>query len=386
MGEIIALVNVSRDSSVIFNFFKFPTDLKKLITGGTVDVTAHEIQQDGTLREMYQASGGSWGGTYVDEEFRKFLVTLFSYEVISEAFIKYPNDMLDLMLDFEMKKRTFKPGETEHVVMKCPACLFIVFEEKNGKSVSNYIQENDPVPGVRVVRDKFLISSKTFEAFYDDVVYKLLMHLRKLLLLEELSGIETVLLVGGFSDSEVIKSSILTNFPGIRIIHPVDCSMAVLKGAVLYGHDRRAISSRICKYSYGIGIHRKFKEGVHPPEKRRTISGVDICDDIFDIHLKLGEKVEITQPRLEKFYLAQNTGTNFAYLDVYASNVDLPQFVTDDSCNFLGSLMIELSGNVEEGEQKIFVSLHYIGTELGVLVRESGENGKFIKAKFDFLG
>jgi hypothetical protein len=37
-------------------------------------------------------------------------------------------------------------------------------------------------------------------------------------------------------------------------------------------------------------INKNFKEGVHPESKRQRIRGVDICDDIFDIHLQKGEK------------------------------------------------------------------------------------------------
>jgi hypothetical protein len=72
----------------------------------------------------------------------------------------------------------------------------------------------------------------------------------------------------------------------MRIINPDDCSLAVLKGAVLFGHDPKAITSRISKFTYGIVINQIFKEGFHPENKRQRYRGVDICDDIFDIHLR----------------------------------------------------------------------------------------------------
>ena len=36
-------------------------------TGGTIDITVHEVQQDGHLKELYHANGGAWGGTFVDK-------------------------------------------------------------------------------------------------------------------------------------------------------------------------------------------------------------------------------------------------------------------------------------------------------------------------------
>jgi len=39
-------------------------------TGGTVDITVHEVAASGGLRELYKANGGNWGGTYIDQAFR----------------------------------------------------------------------------------------------------------------------------------------------------------------------------------------------------------------------------------------------------------------------------------------------------------------------------
>lgn len=47
-----------------------------ICSGGTVDITVHEVMVGGTLRELHKASGGAWGGTKVDESFRQFLIKL----------------------------------------------------------------------------------------------------------------------------------------------------------------------------------------------------------------------------------------------------------------------------------------------------------------------
>lgn len=31
--------------------------------GGTVDITVHEMEKEGLLRELYKATGGAYGGT-----------------------------------------------------------------------------------------------------------------------------------------------------------------------------------------------------------------------------------------------------------------------------------------------------------------------------------
>ena len=74
-----------------------------------MDIVVHEIMKDNTLSEVYKASGGPWGGTVVDEEFKKFVYKLFDNESCLEELWKIaPLDALDLERDFEAKKRNVR--------------------------------------------------------------------------------------------------------------------------------------------------------------------------------------------------------------------------------------------------------------------------------------
>lgn len=63
------------------------SELLYLFSGGTVDITVHETQTDGTVRELYKANGGPWGGTNVDKAFIEFLEDIAGKDVI-DAFIR----------------------------------------------------------------------------------------------------------------------------------------------------------------------------------------------------------------------------------------------------------------------------------------------------------
>jgi hypothetical protein len=54
-----------------FTFFVFT-----FILGGTADITCHQKDADGKLRELQKASGGAWGGTRVDEAFNQLLIKI----------------------------------------------------------------------------------------------------------------------------------------------------------------------------------------------------------------------------------------------------------------------------------------------------------------------
>ena len=44
--------------------------------GGTVDTTAHEVLENGMLKELHAATGGDWGGVLVNKAFKGFIMEL----------------------------------------------------------------------------------------------------------------------------------------------------------------------------------------------------------------------------------------------------------------------------------------------------------------------
>jgi len=50
--------------------------------GGTLDVSAHHIQENGALREIFKATGGNYGGQNVNRQFRNLLESIFTQTFI----------------------------------------------------------------------------------------------------------------------------------------------------------------------------------------------------------------------------------------------------------------------------------------------------------------
>ena len=48
------------------------------------------------------------------------------------------------------------------------------------------------------------------------------------------------------------------------MVIPQGVGVAVLKGAVLYGLDPAIVHVRRAKITYGIGVIKPFKQGIHP--------------------------------------------------------------------------------------------------------------------------
>ena len=81
--------------------------------GGTLDVTAHEILMNGNIKEIHQVTGGPYGGTKVDEEFVSLLERFFGTYQVKNYRKNHPAEWLEMMNEFEMKKRGRRAYEGE---------------------------------------------------------------------------------------------------------------------------------------------------------------------------------------------------------------------------------------------------------------------------------
>lgn len=43
------------------------------MVGGTIDITAHKVLEDGHVKEIIKATGGNWEGTRVDKKCMDFI-------------------------------------------------------------------------------------------------------------------------------------------------------------------------------------------------------------------------------------------------------------------------------------------------------------------------
>ena len=54
----------------------------QFISGGTVDITAHEVLDSG-VKELHHATGGACGGSYVDKNFEALLADVFGANFVN---------------------------------------------------------------------------------------------------------------------------------------------------------------------------------------------------------------------------------------------------------------------------------------------------------------
>ena len=101
------------------------------------------------------------------------------------------------------------------------------------------------------------------------------------------------ILVGGFSGCKIIQDNIKSFLPNYHVIVPEDAELAVLKGAVLFGHKPDYIVARIARYTYGVRVNEYFNPDIHEPGRCVVIGGKKWCKNTFYIYIKTGSVVEL---------------------------------------------------------------------------------------------
>ncbi|KAL3878540.1 hypothetical protein ACJMK2_030880 [Sinanodonta woodiana] len=343
--------------------------------GGTIDITVHEVMGDRELRELHKASGGDWGGTKVDKAFADLLTDIVGNDVMREFDKKGKSYLMDLFREFEVKKRNFKPGIKYEINMKVPIALAEICKAKRGKEINDIIASKPKYKNrITWPGDKLRIEHDVATELFQESCNAIVEHLKSLFNEPEVQDVTTILMVGGYSESPILQDFVKTNFKQKKIIIPADPNLAVVKGAVIFGHNPDRIAERICRYTYGMRVSVPFIHDEHPLEKLYiTDQGEEQCSDVFFKFAEIGDPVRRGEPQYEVTHQPANCEQDYVSIPIYASTENDPVYVTDKSCINMGTIYIHL-------EETIYLG----GTEIKVKAEEKN-TGKAVSATFNFL-
>lgn len=209
--------------------------------GKTVDISICQKQSNGTYKELHRPTRGPWGGTKVDEAFDQLIIKIVGASCFQKFKDDYKVDDLDIYRELETKKRKIKPESNSRTTIKLPYTLVTTFEEETGENIREVIQQTHYANKMTLLGNKLRMKDDLFKELFREPINMLVEHLQQLMAEDNLSDVSTLLMVGGFSESPIMQDAIMKSFPAKRVIVPVDAGLAVLKGAVLFGHQSNSI-------------------------------------------------------------------------------------------------------------------------------------------------
>lgn len=349
--------------------------------GGTADITVHEKQNGDNLKELCRASGGDCGGTSVDKAFIQMLVKVFGAPLIHALKRDEPEAYLDLIREFETVKRTVTPSKSGMINMAIPyATLDSLCRKHLREDLSTSFSSSPYAKTIYLRGDKIRIDADLFRSIFNQTIHNLIEQVNEVLEKKESRSVVQILLVGGFSECLLVQNAIKKEFSKCRVVVPKECDMAVLKGAVLFGHKPSFIASRITRYTYGIKIDQRFNGDVHDVKFKQVSGGKEYCKNVFDVIMK--KDTHVSAGTTVKRQYCSNYKSKYAKLSVFVSENVRPMYVIEEGCTLLGSVIIKVCDS--SIKHNYDVELVFGNTELNIRVTDT-DLGNNVEAKFNLI-
>lgn len=313
---------------------------------------------------------GQCGEISVDEDFEKFMDTIGG-KGIMKLFAKYNmKEYLTLLRNFEAKR--FE--ESRPIVrMNVPLSLDALIQEKYGCGIKKSLQSTMYRDRVTYEQNKLCIPRSVFKTFFQNTINNVSKFIEEIL---AKTDAKDVIITGRFADCKLVKDSLLERFKTYRIVIPPEAGLAVLKGAVYFGHIPNTKSMRFTRFTYGVGINELYGSE-YDHEKQIDVEKLPISKNSFYPLVRQGEQIE-TGVEYHMFH-SLKARPNKVECELYVSGQE--NHTDKKGCKLLGKLLVPLP--CDENDFKIKEGIVF--DEMEIIFRVGLDSGPFFERSFDIL-
>lgn len=191
------------------------------------------------LIEKYRVTDNDCDYTSINNRFLEFLCEIFGSQVMSSLRKEYPLTFSSLEWDFIGITRCVRKNQGRRINMTVPYCtlnsLCIKFYDKNiGEIISSSVYGS----GISLWYDKIRIDSDIIHNLFKSTIDKIIVLMGNVLTdYKDAHNVKEIVMVGGFSEFCLVQDAVRQSFSNNNIVFPEDPELAVMKGAVLFGHQ-----------------------------------------------------------------------------------------------------------------------------------------------------
>lgn len=332
--------------------------------GGTIDITVHEVQMNGKLKELHKASGNNLGGQTVDTKFKDFLREIFCDGVWDEFEAKHPGEVQQLMYDFTFMKRVDQDGQF--------SCPYNLGQTASRHKMIEMFFDNDK--GASWNEGKIKISQKKMRSFFEESLTGVTDSLRDIL--ENTTEIKYILLVGGYALSQVLRRHIERTFGSqYEVLCPNLPQEAVLKGAVMFGSDKAVIVSRKSRFTYGFDCNVKFDKSKHAEEKKKMNSKGEWCSDVFYKMVEIDEDVAYNVTKEYTFFPTTNDQQIMTFRFFRTERKDL-KYIDEWGAEEIGRFVVKMPDTTGGTNREVKMEVIFGDTEITATATDLLSNSK----------
>ena len=364
--------------------------------GGTVDIAYHGIEdrKEGNfvVNELAPPSGGPYGGIRVDDAFEALLEpvlgNMLQVPFFEQLKLKYPTAWLSFRKQLEERKTVLDTKKDDDVVwfditmQFSRACTRIT-----GKDAFSLLTDS-PVEGITLsANDQMQVRADLIKALYRPSVDAICKCLNEDLAKRSLSKVSALYMVGSFSKSKYLLESVRQKTHSRvlpeHIINPPESSVAIVKGAVMYGINPSIVQERVAARSYGFRIVEPFDSAKHPSSKAVYLNKRKMCEDVYDEFLKCGQRVLNSGEPFTKRYFPVEPDQRKMRIKVYSAPHTV-KYVDDRGSKHMASIVVDMPDLTGGVDREVFVQIEFDGPEIHVVARDEN-TGKCYDATLDFM-
>ena len=316
----------------------------------------------------------------VDENFVALLKQLFGCETIDHFMKTKPQPWLKLMTTFDIAKKTFKStgNASLHIDLGYKFCMEISMKLK--KEIDDVLKDVDGV----LFKDGYLvIGHNNASRLFSGSVAEIVKHVHRVL--RDNTGVKYVLLAGGYGMCEVLKETCKAEFGHkANILTPHEAQLAIVKGAVLFGHNPLQITSRIARFTYGTRTRSRFKDGIHDPE-RKVIDdeGKERCKGCFSVFITKNEEVTTGEQRFFSYHPMYKEQTE-VYFALYKVDKAKVLYTDESGVEQVGQVTLHSTDGPLGQNLEVRVTVGH--TEILVEARDKSKGKNFpVRSTVDFI-
>ena len=271
------------------------------VGGGTIDVTAHQIE-DGKMKMHNLPYGRIHGGTVVNENFKTFLAKIVHDEgcrgyVSHDDSSKRKAELLGILyVKFEQTKRSFaSDGDCEFGTIELGTSFSEYYQAQlHVLEASSDDDDDDDGPDIEFVKSMSMLqlSAGKMETFFTSTIEEILKCIDETIAAVGVN-VEMIYLVGGFGGCPYIAKRIRSHFDGrIRVFVPHDHELAVVRGACVY-HNEGVLRTADATYGTDVALTFDDHNDVHLIGKVITNSeGNRSCANLFKPFVQIGDVLD----------------------------------------------------------------------------------------------
>ena len=367
-----------------------------------MDITSYNTDEDGHVCVTGKASGNDWGGTRVNEQFRKFLETIVNdpefrqYLNVTNAQLQQQHraDLNKLIYEsFEQQKMLFGDEDNDNKRVPAVICIPSSFgrfykQEKLEEAIRAKYHNVAELDGL-VLSIEPQKMKEFFQPAIDQIRRYAFLALERVR--REVGNLEAIYLLGEFGACKFVKKAIQDIMqerygPQLEVFVPFDPKLAVAYGAIKFRRNPEIIWARKAEVTFGYVVNSPFDPAIHDPAyKMKNEEGQNYCRDLFQPFTEIGDTIcadEVLQNSITPF----KSSTTHMAVTVYSSSKRNIWYARDEDGRLVsglkevGTLFFDFPR--ESDDRRVVLTIDLSQTEIHLKAHHE-KTGKEVKVVLD---